>query len=185
MMCEECGIRQAAFHLTTIVGDERRERSLCPICFAKYQKKLPGLDFSGLAGILSGILEAGTGKNGEKEKEDEENSALVCETCGMTYGEFKRSGMLGCAKCYSAFREPLEALLTRVHGNTQHAGRIPGSVRSSASIRMNIERLRQQLAKAVSDEEYEEAAQLRDRIRALTKQLEDESADEGGAEDGR
>ncbi len=183
MMCDECGIRQAKFHLTTIVGEERQERSLCSVCFAKYQKKLPGIDFSDLAGFLSGILEAGASAG---ESVDDEFAALACDQCGTTYAEFKKTGMVGCAHCYGAFREPLEALLTRVHGNAQHAGRIPGRVRSGASIRMNIERLRQQLNQAVADEEYEEAAQLRDQIRSLEKQLEAESSEEkGGAEHAR
>ena len=80
--------------------------------------------------------------------------------------------MLGCANCYKAFKAPLDALLQRIHGNTQHAGRIPGSVRSGVSIRMNIDRLRQDLVKAIAAEEYEEAARLRDQIRALKQQLE-------------
>ena len=102
---------------------------------------------------------------------DEELSALTCEQCGMTYAECQKCGMLGCANCYKAFKAPLDALLQRIHGNTQHAGRIPGSVRSGVSIRMNIDRLRQRLQKAIAEEEYEQAARLRDSIRALTAQL--------------
>ena len=37
---------------------------------------------------------------------------------------------------------------------------------------MNIDRLRQELVKAIAAEEYEEAARLRDQIRALKQQLE-------------
>ena len=55
MMCEECGIRPAKFHLMTITNDERTERNLCSVCMAKYQKQLPGIDFSNLAGILNSI----------------------------------------------------------------------------------------------------------------------------------
>ena len=50
MMCDECGIRPAQFHLTTISGEEKTERNLCPVCMAKYQKQIPGLDFTNLAG---------------------------------------------------------------------------------------------------------------------------------------
>lgn len=169
MMCEECGIRPAKFHLMTITNDERTERSLCSVCMAKYQKQLPGIDFSNLAGILNNILEGGIGRN--KDPEDETIGALTCEQCGMTYAEFQKSGMLGCANCYKTFKTPLDALLQRVHGNTQHAGRIPGSVRSGVSIRMNIDRLKQRLQKAIAEEEYEQAAKLRDSIRALNAQL--------------
>jgi protein arginine kinase activator len=95
----------------------------------------------------------------------------------MTYGEFQKCGMLGCAACYQAFKTPMTALLQRVHGNTQHAGRVPGGVHSGTSIRMNIDRLRQKLQKAIEDEEYEQAAKLRDTIRTLTAQLERKEAD--------
>lgn len=175
MMCEDCGIRPAKFHLMTIINGERVERNLCPTCMAKHQKQIPGIDFSNLAGILNSILE---NKNtSEREKQEVELESYTCEQCGMTYAEFQKCGMLGCANCYQAFKAPLTALLQRVHGNTQHAGRIPGGVRSGVSIRMNIDRLKQKLQRAIADEEYEQAAKLRDAIRALSAQLERKEAD--------
>lgn len=175
MMCEDCGIRPAKFHLMTIINGDRVERNLCPACMARHQKQLPGLDFSNLAGILNSILENKTAA--EQEKRDAEYDDLVCEQCGMTYAEFQKCGMLGCAACYQAFKTPMTALLQRVHGNTQHAGRVPGGVHSGTSIRMNIDRLKQKLQKAIADEEYEQAAKLRDTIRALTVQLERKEQD--------
>lgn len=175
MMCEDCGIRPAKFHLMTIINGDRVERNLCPTCMAKHQKQIPGIDFSNLAGILNSILESR--KPEEPEGRDSEFDGLACEQCGMTYAEFKKCGMLGCADCYQAFKTPLTALLQRVHGNTQHAGRVPGGVHSGTSIRMNIERLKAKLQKAVADEEYEQAAKLRDTIRALSIQLERKESD--------
>ena len=170
MMCDECGIRPAQFHLTTISGEEKTERNLCPVCMAKYQKQIPGLDFTNLAGLISGFLEsAAAARNGEEQAD--ENAGITCPNCGTTYAMFQKSGMLGCAQCYQAFRKPLEGLLMRVHGNTQHAGRIPGGVKSDVSIRMNIDRLRQDLVKAIAAEEYEEAARLRDRMIEVKKML--------------
>ena len=176
MMCEDCGIRPAKFHLMTIINGDRVERNLCPACMARHQKQLPGLDFSNLAGILNSILENKPGSQ-EQERRDTEYDDLVCEQCGMTYGEFQKCGMLGCAACYQAFKTPMTSLLQRVHGNTQHAGRVPGGVHSGTSIRMNIDRLKQKLQKAIADEEYEQAAKLRDTIRALTAQLERRESD--------
>ena len=176
MMCEDCGIKPAKFHLMTIINGDRVERNLCPTCMAKHQKQIPGIDFSNLAGILNSILENKTDAR-EQAKLEPEYEGLVCEQCGMTYGEFQKCGMLGCANCYQAFKTPLNALLQRVHGNTQHAGRVPGGVHSGTSIRMNIDRLRQKLQKAIADEEYEQAAKLRDTIRALTIQLERKESD--------
>lgn len=170
MMCEECGVNPAVFHFVTIRNEERTERNLCPACMAKYKKQLPGIDIKNLAGILNNLIDGK--RSAGREEVDPETEAITCEQCGMSYGEFRKCGMVGCANCYRAFREPMTALLQRIHGNTQHAGRIPGGVHSGTSIRMNIDRLKQQLVKAVAAEEYEQAAKLRDAIRALTAQLE-------------
>lgn len=178
MMCEECGVRPAKFHLTTIAGEQKRERRLCEVCMAKYQKQLPGIDFANLAGFLSGFLQNNGGA--PSEKIDEEFALLACTNCGTTYSTFQKSGKLGCAQCYKVFQKPLETLLMRIHGNTQHAGRIPEGIKSDVSIRMNIERLKQQLAKSIAAEEYENAAKLRDQIRGLSAQME---TVEGGGRD--
>ena len=175
MMCEDCGVHPAKFHLVTIINGDRIERNLCPECMAKHQKQLPGIDFSNLAGLLNSILEGKDAKEQARQEAEYEN--CTCEQCGMTYAEFQKGGMLGCANCYRAFKVPLTALLQRVHGNTQHAGRVPGGVHSGVSIRMNIDRLKEKLQRAVADEEYEQAARLRDAIRALTIQLERREGD--------
>jgi len=171
MMCDDCGVRPANFLLKAVTGDGVHEKNLCAVCMAKYQKKIPGLDFSNLAGILSGILEGK--KDNLVDAQDTENDSLVCSGCGMTYARFRKEGKLGCARCYSEFRRPLESLLMKVHGNTQHAGRMPGGLQNDASIRLRIDKLRQDLVKAIAAEEYEQAAQIRDQVRALTLQLEE------------
>ena len=85
--------------------------------------------------------------------------------------------MVGCAQCYSDFREPLQAMLSRVHGHTQHVGRVPGGADHQLSMKLKLEKLRQELKSAVAQEEYETAASLRDQIRALNAQLESEETD--------
>ena len=159
MMCEECGIRQAKFHLMKIVNDERTERNLCAVCMAKYQKQLPGIDLTNLAGILNNILE------------NQEPPEMQADDESETSAEFRKSGAVGCANCYKAFHAPIERIFKRVQAGNQHSGRIPEGVRSGASIRMNIDRLKQRMQKAIQDEEFEQAAKLRDAIRALSAQL--------------
>ena len=176
MMCEDCGVRPAKFHLMTIINGDRVEQNLCPVCMAKHQNKIPGLDFSNLAGILNNLLESSHREDDEQSPQIEPDN-VACEQCGMTYAEFQKGGMLGCARCYQAFKTPLNALLQRVHGNTQHAGKVPGGEHSGVSIRMNIDRLRQKLQQAIEEEEYEQAARYRDAIRALTAQLERREAE--------
>ena len=171
MMCDDCGVRPANFILKAVTGEGVHEKNLCAVCMAKYQKKIPGLDISNLAGILSGILE--NKGNSPVEEQNSEYDELVCGGCGMTYAQFRKEGKLGCARCYAEFKKPLESLLLKVHGNTQHAGRMPGGLQNDASIRLRIDKLRQDLVKAIAAEEYEQAAQIRDQVRALTIQLEE------------
>lgn len=177
MMCDECGIRPASIHLTTISGGQTQEKNLCAACMSKLQKQMPNVDFSSLAGLLSGFFEA-TKANGGGEAQPQ--SDLVCSRCGQSYEEFRKTGLLGCANCYHEFHDELEVLLNRIHGNTQHAGRVPGGLSGNLSRQVQLDRLKQQLVKAIAEEEYESAASLRDQIRSLQHQLEEERLKKGG-----
>lgn len=176
-MCEECGIRPATIRFTMVVNGEKQEKRLCPLCMAQMQKRIPNLDLSGLAGILGGMM-AAKRKPAQPDEQsgqppvDESYLPLACEHCGRTYEEFQKTGMVGCSRCYEAFHEPIELLLTRVNGHAQHVGRVPGGKGSALSNKLAIDRLKQQLVKAIASEEYEQAASLRDQIRALTAAIE-------------
>ncbi len=177
MICDECGVNDATIKLMTIVGGEKRERHLCTECMTKVKKQFSSLDLSSLAGLLGGLLQAVKQDDGEAE---EPVIDLTCPNCQSTYEEFRKTGFLGCPACYQAFHEPLEVMIKRVHGHTQHAGRVPGGSSSDLSIRLKIDRLKQQLGRAIAEEAYEEAARLRDQVRALKIQLEAEPATREG-----
>ena len=80
--------------------------------------------------------------------------------------------LLGCGHCYTHFEEKLQPLLRRIHGNTRHTGRCPGGLEEPGAAGEGNRKLKSQL-KAVSREEFERAAQLRDAIRDLEKTLEE------------
>ena len=84
-----------------------------------------------------------------------------CPECGLTYAAFKAEGRLGCPHDYDAFRPVLEPLLERVHRSVLHEGKQPVASRNAA----RLEELRTRLKAAVSTEDYEQAARLRDLIR--------------------
>ena len=90
-----------------------------------------------------------------------------CSTCAMSYEEFKKIGRLGCPHCYDVFASQLERLLKRIHGDDRHRGKGPLAAAQSAQGGDELARLREELAQAVAEEAFEEAAQLRDRIRVL------------------
>ena len=175
MMCDECGIRPASIRITTIVGGEKKEKNLCASCMAKIKESMPELDFTSLAGLLSGFFEAA-----KTAMVEEEVPNLTCSRCGMTYETFRKTGLLGCADCYKEFREPLEKLIMSIHANTQHTGRVPGGLAKRVSLKATVDQLKAKLVNAIAAEEYEEAAKLRDQIRALKQQLEEEVECHGG-----
>jgi len=170
MRCEDCNERDATIRLTTIVNGEKVEKNLCASCMAKIKQQFPSLELWGFAGLLSGFLDA------VKAEKPEPLPEITCARCRTTYAGFVKSGLLGCADCYKSFREPLEALLKGIHGQTRHTGRIPGTSPSDVPLKLTIDRMRQQLTRAIETEEYEKAASLRDQIRALSAQLESKSA---------
>jgi len=89
----------------------------------------------------------------------------------MTFDEFRKAGRFGCAMCYSSFSEKLYPIFRRIHGNTKHVGKIPTKMGEDIAIKREIDRLKIELNVAIKNEEYEKAAQIRDRIRELEKKL--------------
>jgi len=82
--------------------------------------------------------------------------------------DFRESGRLGCPQCYASFEGHLRDLLRRLHGSTQHVGEVylpPGG--SAEDPARRVVELRDQLRRAVEAENFELAAELRDRIRVL------------------
>ncbi len=181
-MCEECGQRPATIRLGLVVNGEKQEKQLCAVCMSQMHKKIPGLNLGDLAGVLSGLMDAKKANvhGHERPKADEMYMSLSCPECGMEYGDFQKTGLVGCSGCYRAFRMPIEELLTRVSGQKRHLGRVPGGSSAELSNKLAADKLRQRLSQAIAAEEYEEAAILRDKIRALESQSE-RATEEAGA----
>ena len=92
---------------------------------------------------------------------------MECPTCGFSHADFKKSGRLGCSECYATFAEPLEGVLKQMHKGTQHVGKAPKALRAQLDFSKQRDTLTEQLTKAIQTEDYEKAAQLRDRLKDL------------------
>ena len=93
-----------------------------------------------------------------------------CPACDATLGDFQASGRLGCPTCWETFDRPLRDLLRRVHGATRHVGEAPGQSAeggAALTVAQQVARLEAALSAAVAAERFEEAADLRDRLRLL------------------
>jgi protein arginine kinase activator len=109
--------------------------------------------------LLSGIL----GTEVLPKKKEEER----CSSCGITLSDFRKKGKLGCSDCWKSFKKPLLSIVKEIHGSTSHIGKSPEEFAEKAEIRKEIAVLKERLKKAISAEEYEEAAKIRDRIKEI------------------
>jgi protein arginine kinase activator len=90
-----------------------------------------------------------------------------CPVCGFTQADFKKTGRLGCANCYETFSDGLQSLLKGMHKGTAHVGKVPSRLLVTMEREQTLKGLHRDLRKAVAEEDYESAAQIRDRIRKL------------------
>lgn len=164
MLCEDCKKKEASIHFKEIVNGELTELHLCGECAEKKGFSLSELKSPlSLINLLSGLAEVAEGIPPPKE------TLQRCETCGITWREFKRKGRLGCSECYWVFSPQLSQVLRKIHGGIQHVGKTPEEVPSGVKREKRIQDLRVQLEHAVKSEEFEKAAKLRDKIRDLEK----------------
>jgi protein arginine kinase activator len=162
MICQSCKKAVATVHLTEINEGEKNEVHLCDACAHK-KGMMSSFSLSNLVSELAGG--PATGPSAPEGVDPVESAS--CEQCGMSYREFRSGGRLGCSHDYDAFRAGLGPLLERIHGATQHVGKVPASMGDAMVREKELIDLRRELQKVIQSEEYERAAELRDRIRQL------------------
>lgn len=163
MLCIICKQNQAKVHLTQIVGDKMQKVDLCEEC-AKNKGVNDPAGFS-LADLLLGL---GASQEIEKGSGGEE---IKCPACGFTQADFKKAGRLGCAECYKTFAEGLEGLLKTMHKGVRHVGKVPQALRQGRDLTTQLKQLQKRLDRAVSEEDFEQAAGLRDEIKTTREKL--------------
>ena len=170
MTCDICGKKKATVHLTEIVDEQMSEMHLCEEC-ARQKSSQMEQQF-GLADLLAGLSDTGkapASKEGEK-------TALKCSRCGLLYEDFRKFGRLGCGECYESFKEHLTGLLRKIHGSNKYLGKTPAQYLekqkaplSEGAIALipseSLPDLKGQLQSAIAAEDFEKAAQIRDKIR--------------------
>ena len=162
MQCQLCGKRPAVVHFTEIVNNKKSEYHVCEQCAEERGYHVPLLKSKFSVGdLLAGMVD-------QAGQSDEAKVGRVqCPRCGLVYSEFKESGRLGCSECYGTFRSQLRPLLRRIHGSTKHVGKAPARDSERVALRREVQRLYEELQRAVEREEFENAAALRDQIRAM------------------
>lgn len=169
MKCQKCNKNEANTHVKRVINGEFEEYHLCSDCakemgysniFSDFTNSFAD-DFNSLFGsFFENALPART-------------QATRCETCGTSYNDIARTGMMGCADCYEVFADRILPTIRRIHGNTTHMGKNSPSYKKVEVQGKNPEtepkdelaELKEQLDTAIKNQEFEKAAVLRDRIK--------------------
>ncbi|MCL2203213.1 MAG: UvrB/UvrC motif-containing protein [Defluviitaleaceae bacterium] len=159
MLCQKCKKNPATVHMQQFIGGNKTEMHLCQECSA-IKMDMP-ISFEH---IFKGFL---TSLQSMTANRPTQTPSTPCGRCGMTYEQFKSSGKLGCEACYPAFAKEIEALFKNVQGSTRHEGKFPQRMGVDMRVRREADTLRIQLKEAVDAENYEDAARLRDILRAM------------------
>ncbi|MCS7233014.1 MAG: UvrB/UvrC motif-containing protein [Synergistetes bacterium] len=164
MVCQNCKMKEATVNITRFIGGKKEELHFCKECAEKLLGggDLLSFDFS-LPDLLGTLLKPSSLPLWDESR----HHTLKCPKCGLSYEGFQEIGKLGCSECYGTFKSKLVPLLRRIHGNTRHGGKIPLRANEELARLKELEKLREELNEAIKREEYEKAAEIRDKIREI------------------
>lgn len=166
MNCDKCQQRPANVHITQIVNGEKQETHLCDQCAqtAKVNLGSPQFPLNNLTNLF-GFLTMSPQVIDTRVVEDK------CPNCQIPFPKIGELGYVGCSECYRHFSSQLEPVLRKIHGPGRHRGKIPRRMGTSFILRKEIEEYKIALKQAVDREAYEEAAHIRDQIKALEEKI--------------
>jgi len=170
MLCEKCHNKPATVHMQQIVNGQKTEMHLCQDCSTQMDSPISiEALFNGLLGsFLSMAVEKQSNQRPDVHYEP-------CPTCGMTYDGFKNGGgKLGCEVCYTVFSRELDAILKNVQASVKHEGKYPQKFGRGMFQEKEAVRLRALMRRAIEEENFEEAARLRDEVKDLESVITEE-----------
>ena len=162
MLCENCLKRDATTHIKQVENGIAKNLHLCSEC----ARSLGYSDILGGLGInLSELFTSIFGDNSTLLSDRVER----CENCGSSFNDIIKSGAVGCSACYRKFYNNLVPSIERIHGKVRHNGKVPVNIHEKKQITKEeiLERLNREMDEAVKNQNFEEAAVLRDKIRVL------------------
>ena len=202
MLCEKCGTREAVVRFMEMINGKSVEHNLCAQCVQEMGMEAmsmlmeQGLDTSnpigklvtdmmGAASAAMGVTPAAAGPSAPKVSDDMQ--AITCPKCGTSYKEFVEKSRFGCSSCYDVFGPLMNDTVKSVQSGDHHTGKHPaygwaapedaeglGQETKELTPKEQIRLLENQLADAVSAEDFENAAKFRGEIRRL-KSMEDQA----------
>lgn len=167
MFCEKCNEKEATVHIVKMTPQGKEQLNLCPECAKQYQAGMGGLsgfpinDSELIKKILSNPAQFGL------KLPRGASRGPVCPTCGTSLRQIQQQGFAGCPACYRVFSDVFSRIIAGVQRSTVHRGKIPARQRQRVQRQQEISQLRGRIEQLIREEQYEEAAVVRDRIRSL------------------
>ncbi len=157
MLCENCGKYTATTHIKKIVNGVATTKHLCSLCANNLSF---GFQSNSIANLLSSMFSDIISENRHLREK-------TCDKCNSTFSEIVNTGKVGCPECYTVFYNDLLPYLKRVHSATEHIGKVPNNAPLAVVTDDRITSLRKTLHELILKEEFEKAANVRDEIKRL------------------
>ncbi|RJQ32097.1 MAG: hypothetical protein C4562_03460 [Actinobacteria bacterium] len=165
VMCEQCHKKVASAWVTKIEGSEVTKFSLCEDCLKAFSLKIS---------INSQNLPLDSYFNCLNDKEfypERLSNFKMCPKCQLSFADFMQTGLLGCPNCYQFFGQQLRPLLEEMHGSLEYKGKIPVWAPVTYVLNTELKALKNELFSLISQENYEAAALIRDKINTVKEKL--------------
>ena len=160
MLCEKCKKNTATTFIKTVVNGKYSEKHLCSECYREEN----GFENDFLVGDMFAKMFNDSHYLGS-------DNILRCPLCGSDINDISNTGKAGCPECYKTFRKQLLPFIKRVHGSASHTGKSLNKLSVSENAeKSELQKLKDQLKDLISEEKFEEAAKIRDRIKELEKE---------------
>ena len=162
MKCDHCD-KPAVVHEVVIKAGVTSEVHLCAEHAAQKGYQVPTVPVTQLLAQFAGPIPGVAAAQARRPA-----AASRCPGCGLGFAEFRQTGVLGCQGCYDAFMPQIATVIERAQaGAVHHVGRTPRRLEGLADRAAMRSKLLQELDAAVTAEQYERAASLRDRLKNL------------------
>ena len=150
MLCQKCNKKVATVFISTIVNGKNTQMYLCTDCAKELHDNMnPDIKIPFPINDILTNMELSEDTINEwlnefKEMEDKgqieelvqhenpeilqhnnQHEDITCNFCNTSFDEYKKTGKLGCGKCYSTFRKQLKPIIEGIYGYSEHIGKFP------------------------------------------------------------
>ncbi len=159
MICEHCHANPASVHMVQVVNGKRSEQHLCQDCAEKmkvFEKEKSLFGRNGFTSSFDSLMHSAM---------DDFFARPLASALGKGFGDFveiDEPGLLGGQGGYGDFKEKLKESM----GKSQ-SEKVSDPTKEEKVEDTELAKLKKELAVCISREEYERAAEVRDKIKAL------------------